>query len=88
MIDMNKVVDNYGEMLGVDPRIIRTDEAADALKQAAADAVQQQAQSEQIAQAAKAAKDASQAPVTGDSVLNRLMTGAGQPGAITAPPTG
>jgi len=87
-IDMNRVVNDYGDMLGVDPRIIRSDEEADQLKQAAADAVQQQAQTEQLATAAKAAKDASAAPVTGDSVLNRLMTSAQAPGAITAPPTG
>jgi len=87
-IDTNRVVNNYAEMLGVDPRIVRSDEAANELQKASADAAIQQQQSEQMVNAAKAAKDASQAPVTGDSVLNRLLTGAQQPGAITAPPTG
>jgi GH25 family lysozyme M1 (1,4-beta-N-acetylmuramidase) len=87
-IDTNRVINNYADMLGVDPSIVRSDEDADAMREQAAQAVQQQAESEQMVNAAKAAKDASQAPLTGDSVLNRLVSGTNQPGAIAAPPTG
>lgn len=74
-----KVVDNYGDMLGVDPSIVRTDEEAqadvDAERQAAANA----ARADQAAQLAKAGKLASETPLSGDSALNKIVSGATSP---------
>jgi hypothetical protein len=84
--NVNRIIDNYGDMLGTDPQIIRSDEEADALGAQRARQQQMQAGAENAALAAKAAKDASQAPMTGDSVLNQVVAGAAQPGA--AVPTG
>lgn len=71
-----QVITNYGEMLGIDPRIVRTDEEAGQM--AAAEAQQQQAM--QDAQQAKllagAAKDGAAAPMGTDSALDRVAAGA------------
>lgn len=76
-IDEFQVVDNYADMLGVDPRIVKsTDEA-----QQAAQAEQQQAmqaqQAEQLATVAKAGKDAAATPLDGDTVLSSMRQAAG-----------
>ncbi|HKE43881.1 MAG TPA: portal protein [Steroidobacteraceae bacterium] len=86
-LDVFQLVDNYGEMLGVDPRIIvPSDEAKQAM---AAD--QQQAaaaqQAQQMALGAKAMKDASQADLSGDNALNRMVDAATAGGGV-APPAG
>ena len=67
------LVNNYAEMLGVDPRAIRTDEEAEQIMQAQAQAAQQ-------AQAAVEAKDMAQALKAGsetqmgrDSALDRIV---------------
>jgi hypothetical protein len=75
-VDTNRVVDNYGEMLGVDPRIIRSNDDANALINQERQAMQAQAEAEQAAKLAQAARNASQAPVSGDSVLQRIVSGA------------
>ena len=75
-INVFQIVDNYGEMLGVDPRIIvPTDQAQQALDQER-QAAQSQADAAQAVAYAKAAKDASQTPMTGDTALNQLVSGA------------
>mgnify|MGYP001609687790 CR=1 FL=1 len=76
-IDSNRVVNGYADMLGIDPRIIISDEQADA-----ATAAQQQqqagaAQAEQAALVAKSAKDASQAQLGTNSALDRVVEGFG-----------
>ena len=76
-IDPFALVDTYAEMLGVDPRIIATDVAQRSLAQERRVQAAQVA-TEQAATAAKAAKDASQTPMTGDTALARVMSsGAG-----------
>jgi hypothetical protein len=79
-IRIMQVVDDYGDMLGVDPRtIVPTDEAeqaAAAEQQAAAAA----AQAQQAKTTADAMKSASQAKLAGgDSALDRLAAGQGAP---------
>ena len=75
-IKFSMVVDAYQDMLGVDPDLVRSDEEAAALtaqrNQAQADAQQ----ADNAMKVAKATKDASQAPTTGDSVLANLVRGA------------
>jgi len=77
-IDENMAVDLYGEMLGVDPRIIRSTEDALQLQKEEADAAQQSAQSDQTLKIAQAAKAASQSPLTGDSALAAIAQQSGQ----------
>lgn len=79
-INFNRAIDNYGDFLGVDPRLIRTDEEADQMT--AAQAQQQQAgeDAKNAALMAKATRDASQAPVTGDSALNSVVSAAARGG--------
>lgn len=72
-VNTNRIIDNYGEMLGVDPQAIVSDEAAN---QMIADARRQQAAqaaAETAASGAAAMKDASEAQLTGDSALTRMV---------------
>lgn len=85
-IDVFQVMDNYAEMLGTDPRIVRTNAEAAARMQAKQQAAQAQAASDQALKVAQAAKAASQAPLTGDTALNQLVASASNPGASV--PTG
>lgn len=72
-VNANHVINNYAEMLGVDPRIIRSDEEAEQLQAAEAEAARAQATAEQTALMAKGLKDASQAPMGTGSALDRLV---------------
>lgn len=76
-VDAFQVVDNYGDMLGVDPKIIRSTEDAKADLQRDQQAMQAQASAKTAVDAAKAAQLASNTPLTGDSALNRMITGSG-----------
>jgi hypothetical protein len=77
-INIFKIVDNYADMLDVDPRIVRTDDEANELLQAQAEAQQAQASAEQTALMARAAKDAAGAPMGQDSALDRIAGAAAQ----------
>lgn len=72
-VDMDQAVDEYGEMMGVPPRMVRPDEAvAEIRKQRAAQqqAMEQAAMAQQAAQGAKAL---SETDMTTDNALTRLM---------------
>lgn len=77
-IDINRLVNNYGEMLGIDPRVIVSDEAADAAV-AAQQKAQQAAQSAAVAKdTATAAKTTSEIPIgQGNTMLDRVLSGVG-----------
>ena len=62
-----RVVDNYAEMLGVDPHVVRPDEEAEGLLRDEQQAMQQQAQADQVAQQAKAAQALAQTPMNNGS---------------------
>lgn len=90
-VDFNQVVDNYGDMLGVDPKIVRSNDEANARVQQRAQAQQQAQDATNAAQVAKAARDAAATPTTGDTLLAQLASGAqqaGQPGRIPPAPAG
>jgi len=87
-VNVNKVVNNYADMLGVDPEIVYSDEQADATTQQQAQAAQEAQDAETAQKVAKAARDASQAPVTGDSALNAMVTAAGRGNQIPAQASG
>lgn len=76
-IDFNVIVNDYADMLGLNPKAIRSDEEA----QGIADQRSQQAQEMHAAEQAKllagAAKDAAAAPMNGDNALTRVIGGAG-----------
>ncbi len=72
-VDVFRLIDNYGDMLGLDPRtIVPTDQAKTAL---AAEAQQQKAMSDaqQADLLAKATRNASQSPMGGDTALSRVL---------------
>lgn len=77
-VRINQIVDNYAEMLGIDPRAIVPTEEAD---QATAQQAKQQAAAQSAAtavDAAKAAKTAQEIPIgQGDTVLDRVLSGVG-----------
>lgn len=85
-LDLPLGVDNYGDMLGIDPRLIRSTE--EALQRAQA---RQQAQ--QMAEAAQHADTMASAvqkmgatPMTGDTALNRVLGGTGAASAAVGGP--
>lgn len=76
-IAINRVVNSYADSLGVDPRIIVSDEDADAMTAQQAQQQQAAADAEQAATLAKAARDGSQAQLGNDSALDRVAAGFG-----------
>ncbi|MEM6354091.1 MAG: portal protein [Pseudomonadota bacterium] len=64
-IDWMKVIDHYTRVSGIDPDVMRDPEAVAQDQRARADAQLQQVQTEQTAQLAGAARDASQVQVSG-----------------------
>jgi hypothetical protein len=80
-VDWDQAIDISGDSLGVDPRIIVPTDVARERRAQRQQQQQAAAQSEQAMNLARAAKDASQAPLSGDTVLNRLA----QAGAQQAP---
>jgi hypothetical protein len=71
-----QAIDNYGDMLGVDPRIVRSTEDAEALQSAEAQAQQEAAAAEQAKSMGAAIKSAGSTPMGGDTALNRIVESA------------
>jgi hypothetical protein len=72
-IDINQIIDNYGEMLGVDPRSIRTNEEAEAIVAEQKQAQAEMAAAQQAEMLAGAANKAANAPMDTDNALARMM---------------
>jgi len=72
-IDAFQVVDTYGDMLGVDPRLIRSTEEAQQRVEAAAEQQRAQLEAERAKTLADAARSAANAPLEDDSALRRLV---------------
>jgi len=85
-VNINQIVDNYGEMLGIDPRILRSNEEAQELAAGQAQAMASQAAAEQAQMIGRAVKDTSQAPMGTDSALDRIAGAAA--GLEDAPTSG
>ena len=83
-VDVDQVVDDYGEMLGVDPRIVRSTEEAKEIRGQRQQAQQAAAQAEQAKTISEAVKNAGSTPMEGDTALNRIMQGV-TGGAAMAP---
>ncbi|MEN4621241.1 portal protein [Pantoea agglomerans] len=74
-LDIDKIIDNYGDSIGVSPSVIVPDEEVQKIRQQRAEQIQQQQQM-QMAQAAVAgAKDLSQANLEGPNALSALAGG-------------
>ena len=76
-VDAAQAVDMYGESLGVDPALIRSDEEVQAMAAAEAQQAQAAQAMEQAQQTASMAKDASSAEVSEDNALGAVMKRAG-----------
>lgn len=71
-VNEQQIADVYGTDLGVDPRIIRSDDEAEALANAEAQQAQEAAAAEQAQMMATAAAQAGAKPIAPDSPLDRL----------------
>ncbi len=75
-IDFNVIVDDYAEMLGVNPQAIRSNDDANAIGEERAEAQRSANAAEQAKLLAGAAKEAAATPMTGDTALTRVVGGA------------
>lgn len=71
--DMDQAVDEYAEILGTPPRIVRPDDDVAALREQRAQAQQAQQAALAMAEGAKTAKDLASADMGGDNMLTRLQ---------------
>lgn len=76
-IDFDQIVENYGDALGIDPRIVRSTEDAQARAQQAADVERGILAAQQAKDVAAAMGTAGKAPIAPDSALDRLLSAAG-----------
>ncbi len=83
-IDDKELIDQYAEATGVPPKILRSDEAVDAIRQARAQAAAQQQRAENAPKIAGAAKDLAQAPTDGNSALAQLLASAAARSSVDA----
>lgn len=72
-MDMDQAADEYGMMLGVSPRIIRSDEDVAAMRQERAQANAQAQQAAMVQQNAQSAKVLSETDVDGPNALTALL---------------
>jgi len=83
-IDIDQTIDKYADFLGADPSLVRDEEAVGRMRaERAASLASQEAQqaTQTAATAAGAAKDLSQADLTNDTALARMLSAVGGPGA-------
>lgn len=76
-----RIVDNYADMLGVDPRQVRSDEDAQQLADAESQMQQSAQMAENIGKVGPGVAAAAADPIAQNSPLDRLLSGGGQAGA-------
>jgi hypothetical protein len=76
-LDADKIITDYAEMVGVDPTLLRTQQAVDQIRQQRAAAQQQQQAAENAPGVAAATKDLGDTKLDQDSALQRLMASIG-----------
>lgn len=74
-LDIDKIIDSYGDSIGVSPSVIVPDEEVQKIRQARAELIQQQQQMEMAQAAVAGAKDLSQANLEGPNALSALAGG-------------
>ena len=72
-IDLDQTIDEYGEMTGIAPGVIRPDDVVETIRNRRAQQAQQQQQAAALNQAAGAAKSLSQAEVSPDNALGMMV---------------
>jgi len=72
-IVINQVVDDYADMYGIDPRIVRDNETAEQLVEADRVAAEKAQQAEQAKSMAAAVHSAGTTPMEGDTALTRMV---------------
>jgi hypothetical protein len=75
-LNVFQAVDDYAEMLGVNPKLVRTNDDATADIQAERQAQQQAQQAEQAKSLAAAGSSMAKTPLGGDTALNAVLSGA------------
>lgn len=81
-VDVDQCFDEAADMLGVPPRVVRSDEAVAQMRERRAQQEQQAAAAEQAAQVAGAAKQLSETDVSGDNALTRVASALGRRGNV------
>jgi len=76
-VDVFQVVDAYADKLGVDPKIVRPDEEAQASLEAEQQALANAQQAEQLKTLGQGAQSLANAPLNRDSALDAVMRGQG-----------
>lgn len=72
-VNADQIVDVYGDLVGISPTIIRTDDEVEEIRSERAKQQQMEQMAQMIPQGAKAAKDLAQAPVDNNSLLSNLI---------------
>lgn len=73
-IDLDEYVDDYADALGTNPSIVRSDEEAQASREAAAAPARAQMQADMINQGSAAVRNLSQADMSGKNALTQLIS--------------
>ncbi|MDB4871963.1 MAG: tail protein [Gemmatimonadales bacterium] len=73
VVDRDQMVQEYGDRTGIPPRIVRSDEQVQAIRDKRAQQQEAQRQAEVIAQNAKSAKDLASADTSGKNALTDIM---------------
>lgn len=81
-VDQDQMIDEYGDAVGISPKIIRSDDEVAAIRQSRAKAQAAQVKADNVQKLASSAKDLSQTDMSGDNALNRLVDQA-EAGALT-----
>jgi hypothetical protein len=76
-VDFDQIIENYQEGLGTDPRIIRSTEEAQRMRDEEAQQQQAMAQAQTMKDMASAAATAGKEPIATDSALDRVLAGVG-----------
>jgi hypothetical protein len=76
-IDVDRMIDEYAETVGVDPGIIRSAQDMAAFREAMQQQQQAQQMGDSMQQGAQTARDASQASLAGENALSQIMRRAG-----------
>lgn len=80
-LDLDESIDAYAEMLGIPPKVVRSDADVSQIRAQRAQQQKMQAAAAQAGPMAKAAKDAAATPMGGDTALTRALSG-GVPGVV------
>ena len=87
-VDADATLDVYADMLGTPSRLLLSPDDVEAKRAARAEAAAQQQAAEQAAQVAQGAKTLSEADMSGDTALTRLLGNLGGGAAAAAPQPG